>query len=87
MLMVLKSASLSDRAILDEYCRVYEDAHGREAEAYYLGYGWFLVNDEMLHSLFLLGEIKGLRQMMQRQYLIERQKLRLLRLIRRLRGL
>ena len=87
MLMVLKSVSLSDRAILDEYCRVYEDAHGSEAEAYYLGYGWFLVNDQMRHSLFLLDEIKGLRQMMRRQYLIERNKLRLLRLVRRLRGL
>jgi hypothetical protein len=87
MLMVLKSASLSDRAILDEYCHVYEDAHGSEAEAYYLGYGWFLVNDEMRHSLFLLDEIKHLRRLIQRQYLIERQKLRLLKLIHRLRGL
>jgi hypothetical protein len=85
--MLLKSALLSDRAILEEFCRVYEDAHGSEAEAYYLGYGWFLVNDEMCHSVFLLDETKRLRQAMHRQYLIERQKLRLLRLIRRLRGL
>lgn len=85
--MLLKSALLSDRAILEEFCRVYEDAHGSEAEAYYLGYGWFLINDEMCHSVFLLDETKRLRQAMHRRYLVERQKLRLLRLIRRLRGL
>lgn len=87
MHMVLKSAALSDHAILDEYCQVYEDACGTEAEAYYLGYGWFLINDQMYHSLVLMDEIKRLRQMIERRFQIERQKLRLLRLIRRLRRL
>lgn len=41
----------------------------------------------MCHSVFLLDETKRLRQVIFRQYLIERQKLRLLRLIQRLRGL
>ncbi len=85
--MLPKSALLSDHAILEDFCRVYEDAHGSEAEAFYLGYGWFLINNEMCHSVFLLDETKRLRQVIFRQYLIERQKLRLLRLIQRLRGL
>lgn len=87
MQMVSRNASLPDYAILDEYCRIYENAHGSQADVYYLGYGWYLVNDELCHTLFLLDEIKRLQRVMERQFHLERQKLRLLRLIRRLRGL
>ena len=85
--MLLNSALFSDRAILEDYCRAYEDLTGSTAIAYYLGYGWFLINDQMCHSVFLIDEIKRLHQTMFRQYIIERQKLRLLRIIHRLRGL
>lgn len=84
--MMSKQVEISDSTILDEYCQLYADAYGKEAEAYDLGYGWFLINEDMCHSSFLRNELPRLREMVEQQKHLEQQKSLLKDVVKRLRG-
>lgn len=77
----------ADYQLLDDFMLVYRQAYGREPTAYALGFGWFLINGNMTQRTALIENIQRLRLIDHEVYLAERQKIRLLRLISKIRNL
>ncbi|NDJ61762.1 MAG: hypothetical protein GYB67_11595 [Chloroflexi bacterium] len=49
--------------ILQEYNRCCRAVYGAENQVHYMGYGWYQVNNEVVHRMVILGEIQRLTEL------------------------
>jgi hypothetical protein len=84
---LLQESAVSPHHVIDAYRRAHYTVHGREVHVRYAGNSWYFVNNEAVHHKMLLQEITRLREVEQRQTLLNADKSIIHRLIARLRGL
>ena len=82
-----EDVALAPRHVVEHYRRAYKSVHGREPAVRYAGSYWDFVNNEAVHHAMLIEEIARLRDLAQKQTLINADKGVIHRIIARLRGL
>jgi hypothetical protein len=85
--VVVDDASMPPRYVVDAYRRAFKSAYGKEPAARYAGNYWYFINNEAVHHATLIQEIARLRDMSQKQTLLNADKSVIHKLISRLRGL
>ncbi len=84
--MIADDPTLPPRYICENYRRAYNVINGREPAVRYMGNHWYNVNGEIVYRSTLMEEIMRLRNMAQRQTIMQ-DKSMIQRLISRLRSL
>ena len=84
---VREETALSPRHVVENYRRAYKSVNGREPSVHYAGNYWYFVNNEAVHHGVLVEEIARLREVAQKQTLLNADKGVIHRLIARLRSL
>jgi hypothetical protein len=87
--------AISSRDVIESYIESYRTVYLRKPAMRYLGNGWYLVDDEIVHQAIIIQETGRLQQMIRQQMssrqlapeIIQQRKSVVSRLIDRLRGL
>ncbi|MCC6615423.1 MAG: hypothetical protein IT320_18260 [Anaerolineae bacterium] len=94
MSVLIPALTITARDVIESYVESYRTVYLRKPAMRYLGNGWYLVDDEIVHQAIIIQETGRLQQMIRQQMskqlapeVIQQRKSVVTRLIERLRRL
>jgi hypothetical protein len=94
MSVLIPALTITSRDVIESYVESYRTVYLRKPSMRYLGNGWYLVDDEIVHQAIIIQETGRLQQMIRQQMrkqlapeVIQQRKSVVSRLIERLRRL
>jgi hypothetical protein len=55
--MISDDSTLTPDDLINEYRRLYTQAHGADPIIYYMGFGWYTLNNEVVHRRLVLEDM------------------------------
>ncbi len=94
MSVLIPALTITSRDVIESYVESYRTVYLRKPSMRYLGNGWYLVDDEIVHQAIIIQETGRLQQMIRQQMrkqlapeVLQQRKSVVSRLIERLRRL
>jgi len=86
--MISDDLTLTPDDLINEYRRLYTQACGSDPVIYYMGFGWYTLNNEVVHRRLIIEDMLRLNEMIRNRKRFPRPKPGLVqKLIDKLRGM
>lgn len=86
--MISDDLTLTPDDLLNEYRRLHSQAYGSDPAIYYMGFGWYTLNNEVVHRRLIMEDMVRLNEMIRLRKRFPRPKPGLVqKLIDKLRGM
>jgi hypothetical protein len=86
--MVSDDLTLTPDDLINEYRRLYIQAYGSDPVIYYMGFGWYTLNNEVVHRRLVMEDMQRLNEVIHLRKRFPRPKPNIVKkLIEKLRGM